>query len=377
MKRSMLLLAIIFILFLSLDSQKEDAQSGMGKIASGLNFAGLSLAAQDNVRIKLKKKQTFEGYYKGYFSPDSTRLALLYREHIDMVEVSSGRRLFRLQIPQSQFFNVTFAPDGRAFATASIEVRSNDQLEKLVLWDAATGREIRTFVSDSPGLNAVYNLSFSKDGKWLASHVGRIARIFEVETGQEVQRCEPPADPPGLLPAASLLSPDGKWLAVNFRKFIPPLFHDVVRVLDLNSRRVIDLETNVYRDWRFSSDSTTLAITASIERGTVNQRAVSETWEVGSWTRKQVIEVPSAWQGAFTLSISPTSEMSAIGGRKKFGLFSTATGGLLTEKSHPTEEFDSQIFYDLTWIEFSPDGKTLLTAGEDSHVRLWKIKKIN
>jgi WD40 repeat protein len=174
---------------------------------------------------------------------------------------------------------------------------------------------------------------------------------------------------------ASLLSPDSKWLAVNFRRFIPPGFYNVVQLFEIESGREIMLQTNVYNDWRFSADSKMLAISASTDVGKITQRAVAEFWDVDNSTRKQVIEVPSGWQGAFTLAISPDGEIAAIGGRKMFGLFSIATGELLVEKAHPTKEFASPLLYDLAWIEFSPDGEFLLTGGNDGTVRLWRIKR--
>jgi WD40 repeat protein len=67
--------------------------------------------------------------------------------------------------------------------------------------------------------------------------------------------------------------------------------------------------------------------------------------------------------------------MPAIGGRKMFGLFSLDTGTVRVKKSHPTEDFDAFILYDLTHIEFSPNGKMLVTGGNDGHVRLWRIKQ--
>src|SRR5882724_10988370 len=103
MKRRFLLVAMMVAAF-PFDSQRGDTRSHEPRIGSTFRMNGMSLAAQDSVRIKLKRKQAFEGYYKGYFSPDGAMLALLYSDHIDMVEISTDRRLFRLQRPQSQFY---------------------------------------------------------------------------------------------------------------------------------------------------------------------------------------------------------------------------------------------------------------------------------
>jgi len=261
------------------------------------------------------------------------------------------------------------------FATVSIDSSQNPDLEKLVLWDAATGGQVRTLVSDAPGLNAVNNLSFSKDGRWLVSHAGGIVRIFDVETGQEVRRLLPPPAPSGLEPAASLLSPDGKRLVAHYRVFNPPDFYHVIQGYELDTGHEVALDSNVYRDWRFAPDSMMLAISASTDVGKITQRAVAEIWDTATWTRKRVIEAPSGWQGVFTVDLSPDGQIVAIGGRGMFGLFSVETGELLVEKFHPSGSSDSVLYYDLTWIEFSPDGKSLLTGGNDGTVKLWKIKQ--
>ncbi|MBX7172633.1 MAG: WD40 domain-containing protein [Pyrinomonadaceae bacterium] len=67
----------------------------------------------------------------------------------------------------------------------------------------------------------------------------------------------------------------------------------------------------------------------------------------------------------------------AIGGYKKLGLFSFQTGQLLAEGQHTKNRFfqDSELPYELSDIEFSPDGNLLLTGGNDGTVKLWKISR--
>jgi hypothetical protein len=156
------------------------------------------------------------------------------------------------------------------------------------------------------------------------------------------------------------------------------LLYEVLKVWDMETGRDIVLQTdaNIYNDWRFSSDSTMLVVTNQIDGPIPTERpVVAQIWEAGSWTRKRVIEVPNSWQAALNLAFSPKSEYLTIGGNKMFGLYSIATGNLLAEKRHSIGESESILYYDVTWIEFSPDGKTLLTAGNDGYVRLWKIKR--
>ncbi|HVR83185.1 MAG TPA: hypothetical protein VMU54_02665, partial [Planctomycetota bacterium] len=61
-----------------------------------------------------------------------------------------------------------YSPDGRSYATSGLEF---DQSAALYLWDASTGKALRTFVPtpDPNGVSSqVYPIAFSPDGKFLA-----------------------------------------------------------------------------------------------------------------------------------------------------------------------------------------------------------------
>ena len=71
---------------------------------------------------------------------------------------------------------VAFSPDGRWLASGS-----SDNTVKL--WDVATGRELRTLISHTGGVNAV---AFSLDGRWLASGSSdNTVKLWDVATGRE------------------------------------------------------------------------------------------------------------------------------------------------------------------------------------------------
>src|SRR5262249_16873152 len=75
---------------------------------------------------------------------------------------------------QDAVLDVAWSPDGRVLATCGY-----DRLIKL--WDAATGKELRTLKDHS---DSVYGVTFSPDGRLLASaSADRAVKVWNVATG--------------------------------------------------------------------------------------------------------------------------------------------------------------------------------------------------
>ena len=75
----------------------------------------------------------------------------------------------------------TFAPDGRTLASASRDEG------KVCLWDARSGKELRSFASPVDGINA---LEFSSDGRTITAGRGTLLQ-WNAATGREVFRSVP------------------------------------------------------------------------------------------------------------------------------------------------------------------------------------------
>ena len=95
---------------------------------------------------------------------------------------------------------MAFSPDGRRLA-------SSDSEATLKIWDAASGREIRTFRG---GDGALRDLAFSPDGRLIAS-VSKAVSLRDADSGQEVKVLPLGGEVPVCLGLA--FSPDGQLLA--------------------------------------------------------------------------------------------------------------------------------------------------------------------
>lgn len=101
-------------------------------------------------------------------------------------------------------YSVAFAPDGKRIVTGSFD-------RSVKLWDAATGKELRTFAGKAGHQNLVTSVAFSPDGSTIASAgTDNSARLWDVPTGKPQLELDLTAG--GTKAAAS---PDGKLYAVG------------------------------------------------------------------------------------------------------------------------------------------------------------------
>ncbi len=99
---------------------------------------------------------------------------------------------------------VAFSPDGR-------RVASGDRKGALKVWDATTGKETLTL----SGLNYIDSVVFSPDGQRIACKNSSTVKIWNAETGQEIESLVV-AWNYGVIDAVKF-SPNGKWMASGRR----------------------------------------------------------------------------------------------------------------------------------------------------------------
>ncbi len=115
------------------------------------------------------------------FSPDGGRfVTAAWDNHARVFEANTGKELFALKHQGQYIHAAAFSPNGKHIATGS-----NDPLGFVRIWDAQTGKPMKSFFGHQ---DAVLSVRFSQDGQRLVStSYDNTARLWDVETGQELQ----------------------------------------------------------------------------------------------------------------------------------------------------------------------------------------------
>jgi WD40 repeat protein len=142
----------------------------------------------------------FEGHTKGAsgavaFSPDGRHVLSGGMDGTCVLwEVATGREVRRFSGHNTPVEDVAFSPDGRQALTAS-------QDQTVRLWDVQTGKEIRVLKGHT---DTVFRVAFSPDGRRaLSGSFDGTMRLWDLESGNELRRFTGPA-------VGVAFSPDGR-----------------------------------------------------------------------------------------------------------------------------------------------------------------------
>lgn len=251
------------------------------------------------------------------FSPDGTKfVTAAWDGHARIWDRKTGEEVHTLQHQGQYIHAAEFSPDGKILATGS-----NDSSGFVRLWNAETGEPIKSFYGHT---DAVLSVRFSKDGQKLVStSYDNTARLWDVKTGQELQT----------------------------------------------------FKGHFWWVWSaaFSPDEDRL-VTASHD-GTANVYDVK--------TGKKIADFTGHRGPVFTVEFSPDGETIATGGFDQRVLLWKPEEQPWTnlELLAQGKQIQSPVFTPLDGhtsgvrsLEFSEDGRRLLTGSDDNTLKLWNVE---
>jgi WD40 repeat protein/energy-coupling factor transporter ATP-binding protein EcfA2 len=273
----------------------------------------------------------------------------LQNQHADDTEVNDalqkvlleGREYNRLLGHNDRVYSVSFSSDGKTLASGSGD-------NTIKLWNVETGKEIRTLTGHNGGVSSV---SFSSDGKTLASGSGdnNTIKLWNVETGKEIRTL---TGHNGGVSSVSFSS-DGKTLASGSDDKTIKLWNvetgKEIRTLTGHNDRVYSVS--------FSSDGKTLA--SGSDDKTI------KLWNVE--TGKEVRTLTGHNDRVYSVSFSSDGKTLASGsGDNTIKLWNVETGKEIRTLTGHNDRVYS--------VSFSSDGKTLASGGGDKTIKLWNVE---
>ena len=283
------------------------------------------------------------------YSPDSTRLAVASSIGIWMYDTQTGEAL-DLLAPNTGVNSMSFSPDGQILATVNGGFRVH-------LRHATTGERLQTIrgVRRNRYLFMPDNVVFSPDGNTLAVGCSdNSVFLSDVNTGKQLHTLIESGYGNGIKPSISF-SPDGKILASHIWVYVDEKAKRYLFLWDVNTGetllQILTGDTRTVSSISFSPDGSTLASGSGDE---------IRFWDVNTGETLQTL---TGHTSVKSISFSPDGSTLASGSGDEIRFWDVNTGETLQTLTGHTS---------VKSISFSPDGSTL-ASGSGDEIRFWDV----
>jgi WD40 repeat protein/class 3 adenylate cyclase len=313
------------------------------------------------------------------FSPDGkTVLTAAPNDSIRMWDAATGQEMYRIVTEGIGRFMV-YSHDGKSIFTSFVD-------HKIRRWDAASGKEMDIFL-ETPEL--VWRMAISPDDRYLLT-LSSTAQLWDLQTGQEmgrlpfdvdpVQRIEFSSDGNYVLTgntdgsahlwdikaAKEVRTFTGHTAAIYGTTFSPDNKYVVTSAGD-KTVRIWDINTGLeLRRFTFPAFVTTLAV--SPDSKWVLAGGDDGTTTLWALESSPALPVLSHGAGVNGVAFSPDGKLALTGGNDGTArLWDAVTGEKLRDFTGHTDLINYG-------AAFSPDGKHIVTASWDATVRVWNAQ---
>jgi RNA polymerase sigma factor (sigma-70 family) len=280
-------------------------------------------------------------------SPDGKVLAFSAKDRvIHLSDTTTGKELRQWEGALGEFQSLLFSPDGRILAVAGYANKW------LGAWDVATGKAL--LAAPLGGKREEVNcILFASSGPTLLSgHADGSVRVWDLTMESPARRFQ--AHEEGVLRMA--LSPDGRTLASTSATYFNG--ESVVRLWEVATGKPLVQHVGPQRAIgfvAFSADSKLVA--------TSSGEPALHLWEAASGKHLHTMTA----NGPLAFTLDSKTLLSGGWSDGKIHFWDTASGTETRQfQAHPRS---------LAGLALTPDGKTLVTVGGDSFLRLWDLAR--